>query len=273
MNAPMHQLDSAVPALQSSVPRASPLASGVGGLSNAASNTLAVEIATAEARAQQAQFEVPPHFRGQTITHVDLVGDRKVIALTFDDGPWPGSTNQILYILRKHNVRATFFLLGQNVQRDPARSRQIAEHGHAVANHSWSHPYRLHSQAAAAAEIDNTSVWIERATGQRSVLFRPPGGHLHTGLAAYAASKGQVVVMWSVDSKDYYASSAKIASNVLSAARPGGIVLLHDGGGDRQRTIDALPRIITTLREQGYEFVTVPQLLELHHQQLQASKG
>jgi len=202
-----------------------------------------------------------------------VLGDRKVIALTFDDGPWPGSTNAILYILRQHNVRATFFLLGRNIRNYPDRARQIVEHGHAVANHSWSHPYHLHSPAAAAAEIDNTDAWIMRATGVRSQLFRPPGGYLHTGLAAYAASKGQVVVTWSVDSKDYYASSASIANNAIRSASPGGIVLLHDGGGDRRRTIDALPRIINTLRQQGYEFVTVPQLLELHQQQLQASKG
>ncbi|NJK99166.1 MAG: polysaccharide deacetylase family protein [Spirulinaceae cyanobacterium SM2_1_0] len=259
--------------MRGSLPPATSVVGGINGLSRAASARLAAEIAAAAAREQQARFTVPPHFQGKTITHVDLAGDRKVIALTFDDGPWPESTNAILYILRKHDVRATFFLLGRNIRNFPERARQVAEHGHAIANHSWSHPYHQQTPASAAGQIDNTDIWIEQATGVRSQLFRPPGGYLHNGMAAYAAGKGQVVVMWSGDSKDYYASSAKIASNVINTARPGGIVLLHDGGGDRDRTINALPQIITTLRQQGYEFVTVPELLELHHQQMQATKG
>ena len=269
----------APPVLHSSLPPASRSIAGVSGLSAAAGQALAAEVAAAaavvEARQQQEKFTVPPDFRGKTIEAVPVSGDRKVIALTFDDGPWPEATNSILYILRQYNVRATFFMIGRNVRNFPERARQVVEHGHAVANHSWNHRYHVHAPAEAAAEIDNTDIWIERATGVRSHLFRPPGGFMHTGMPTYAAGKGQVVVMWSADSKDYYASSARIVSNVLSKASPGGIVLFHDGGGDRRNTIAALPKIITSLREQGYEFVTVPQLLELQQQQqqLQATKG
>jgi peptidoglycan/xylan/chitin deacetylase (PgdA/CDA1 family) len=208
-------------------------------------------------------FTVPKAFQGKTIERVPLNGDRKVVALTFDDGPWPKTTNDVLYILNRHNVKATFFFLGRNVQNFPDLARRVASSGHAIANHSWSHPYGYHNPAAAAQEIDHTDATIEQVTGVKSALFRPPGGYLNTGLAAYAAQKKQVVVMWSADSKDYYASSPAIVSNVLRNIEPGGIILLHDGGGDRAKTVAALPILIRELRDRGYEFVTVPELLEL----------
>ncbi|MDB9315831.1 polysaccharide deacetylase family protein [Spirulina sp. CS-785/01] len=241
---------------------------GLEGLSSLASNALTQQTAELEAIARHSNFTVPPEFQGKTIHKVPLKSGRKVIALTFDDGPIPKFTNEVLYILQHYNVKATFFLLGQNVQKYPERVRQLHLKGHALANHSWSHPYHKQSEAGAAHQIDNTSAWIQKASGVRSVLFRPPGGYLENGLASYAAKKGQVVVMWSADSKDYYASSQTIVKNVLSQASPGGIVLLHDGGGDRQKTIHALPTIIKELKKQGYEFVTVPELLELSQNEM-----
>ncbi|WP_348539917.1 MULTISPECIES: polysaccharide deacetylase family protein [Spirulina sp. CCY15215] len=212
-------------------------------------------------------FPLPKQFQGKTITDVKLQGDRKVIALTFDDGPSEKFTNNILYILDYHNIKATFFLLGRNVREYPQKTKQIHLKGHALANHSWSHPYAMQSPAGAAAQIENTSAWIEKTTGVKSKLFRPPGGYLHNGMASYAAKQGQTVVMWSADSKDYYESSQGITRRILSEASPGGIILLHDGGGDRTKTVSALPQIIAKLKEQGYEFVTVPELLELKEQE------
>ncbi|MGK7925776.1 MAG: polysaccharide deacetylase family protein [Spirulina sp.] len=217
--------------------------------------------------ARLSNFPIPKQFQGKTIREVKLKSDRKVIALTFDDGPSEEFTNNILYILDRHNVKATFFLLGRNVRKYPARAKHIHLKGHALANHSWNHPYHKQTPASAAAQIDNTSFWIQKATGVRSKLFRPPGGYLHNGMATYAAQKGQAIVMWSADSKDYYASPQGIAKRVLSEASPGGIVLLHDGGGDRTNTVNALPYIINQLKEQGYEFVTVPELLDLKAQE------
>ncbi|MDY7012151.1 MAG: polysaccharide deacetylase family protein [Cyanobacteriota bacterium] len=208
-------------------------------------------------------YTVPQKFQGQTIKSIPVAGDRKVIALTFDDGPWPKSTNDILYILKKHNIKATFFLLGRNIQNFPNLAKIIVKHGHVVANHSWSHPYHQHSQAAAAREIDRTDEIIYQTTGAKSALFRPPGGYLNNGLASYAASRKNTVVMWSADSQDYRASSTRQIQNVINNAGQGGIVLMHDGGGDRRKTVNALPIIIKKLKEQGYTFVTVPELMEM----------
>lgn len=218
-------------------------------------------------------FTVPPQFQGKTINEVKTPGGRKAIALTFDDGPWPGSTNDVLYILKQYNIKATFFLLGRNVQNYPDLAKQIVSHGHVVANHSWSHPYHRHSEAAAAQQIDRTDAIIEKATGAKSVLFRPPGGYLNNGLAAYAAKKKNVVVMWSADSQDYRASGPNMVANVMRYAGPGGIALMHDGGGDRSQTVGALPVMIEKLKEQGYEFVTIPELLEMQEEAPQPTGG
>lgn len=217
-------------------------------------------------------FQIPATFRGKTINSVSLPSKRKVIALTFDDGPTVDFSNHILYVLDQYNIKATFFLLGRNVRDNPERAKQMHLQGHALANHSWSHPYAMQSAASAAAQINDTSAWIENVTGVKSKFFRPPGGFLHNGMADYAARQGQAVVMWSADSKDYYASTQKIIDNVLRQASPGGIILLHDGGGDRTRTVAALPVIIQSLLADGYTFVTLPELMELHEKETQAAQ-
>ncbi|MBP0015954.1 MAG: polysaccharide deacetylase family protein [Cyanobacteria bacterium SBLK] len=256
-----------------STPELGAIAPGLAGLPILATNNVKRLEKEAARAAKLTDFPVPKQFQGKTINDVKLKGDRKVIALTFDDGPAEEFTNNILYILDSYNIKATFFLLGRNVREYPARAKHIHLKGHALANHSWSHPYHAQSPAGAAAQIDNTDFWIQKATGVRPKLFRPPGGFLHNGMAAYAARKGQVVVMWSADSKDYYASPQGIAKRVLSEASPGGIVLFHDGGGDRANTVNALPYIINQLKEQGYEFVTVPELLEMKEQETKQAGG
>ncbi|WP_224408800.1 polysaccharide deacetylase family protein [Oscillatoria salina] len=221
-----------------------------------------------EEKAALLKLSVPTSFQGKTINSIPLNNQQKLIALTFDDGPWPDSTNNILYILKQYNIKATFFLLGQNVQNFPALAQQIANHGHALGNHTWNHPYHYHDEAAAAQQIDNTAALIYKTTGIHTYLFRPPGGFLNNGLSAYANKKNHATVMWSADSKDYQASPSLLARNVLDQASPGGIILLHDGGGPRDNTVIALPHIITQLQKQGYQFVTVPQLMELKEQEL-----
>ncbi|NET61164.1 MAG: polysaccharide deacetylase family protein [Symploca sp. SIO2E6] len=216
---------------------------------------------------------VPAQYKGKTINDIPLGTGEKVIALTFDDGPWPKTTNEILYILNKNNIKATFFFIGRNVQTFPHLAKLVAEHGHAVGNHSWSHPYHQHSPAAAAQQIDRTTELIYKLTGIKTTMFRPPGGHLKNGLVAYAHSKKYVNVMWSADSKDYAVSSPRLLKNVLNQSSPGGIVLMHDGGGNRMGTVYALPEMINQLRKQGYKFVTVPELMEMREKELQANKG
>ncbi|NET51741.1 MAG: polysaccharide deacetylase family protein, partial [Merismopedia sp. SIO2A8] len=131
-------------------------------------------------------FSVPEQFQGKTIYQVGLNSKDKIVALTFDDGPWPKTTNEVLYILKKHNIKATFFVLGTNVKNYSGRLKQIVEHGHAIGNHSWSHPYSYQNPSAAALEIDRTEDLLYKISGVKTSLFRPPGGFLNNGLAAYA---------------------------------------------------------------------------------------
>jgi chitin deacetylase len=214
------------------------------------------------ATAYSERYNIPDTFQGQIINHVPLSQPDKIVALTFDDGPWGTSTSQVLDILKQYDVRATFFWVGQHLKRYPQIAKQIMESGHAVGNHSWSHPIHVQSPGRAAAEIDQTDQLIQELTGTKTELFRPPGGFLDTGLSDYAQQQGKAIMMWSADSKDYYVSAPVLIDNVLSNVTPGGIILLHDGGGDRSATVQALPMIITALRQQGYEFVTVPELMK-----------
>ncbi len=218
--------------------------------------------------------EVPARFHGATIKSVNLAPSEKVIALTFDDGPWPQSTPAILDILKKNNIKGTFFIVGQMLKEHPDMGKRVVAEGHVIANHTWHHWYHYMNPQAAAFEIDNTSNLIYKVTGVRTSLFRPPGGIKTNGPYAYAKNQKYATIMWSSDSSDYARPSvSKLISNVMREAKPGGIVLMHDGGGNRSNTVAALPEIINTFRRQGYRFVTVPELLEMQDKQLQiASK-
>jgi chitin deacetylase len=212
------------------------------------------------------KFEVPEAFQGKVIREAKTNTEDKFIALTFDDGPWPRTTSKVLEILKENDMKATFFLIGKHLKDNPEIAREIVADGHAIGNHTWSHQYHKFSPAEAAQEIDDTEALIYETTGVKTSYFRPPGGMLKNGLAAYAEQNSYAVMMWSVDSADSRGNgvpAATLVKNVLKNARPGGVVLLHDGGGDRSTTVQALPQIIEGLKQQGYKFVTVPQLLEM----------
>ncbi|WP_392532708.1 polysaccharide deacetylase family protein [Nostoc sp. C117] len=223
---------------------------------------------------QQAQvkglsYPVPSRFQGAIIESAKLTQGEKVIALTFDDGPWPETTKQVLDILKSNNIKGTFFVVGQNVKNYPELAKEIVGQGHIIANHTWHHWYHFFNQQAAAFEIDRTADLIYQITGVKTTLFRPPGGVMHNGLVAYAKGEKYAVVMWSADSTDYKLPAVpKLIDNVMKDSQPGGIVLMHDGGGNRSRTIQALPEIISNFRKQGYRFVTVPELLEIEDTQI-----
>lgn len=213
-------------------------------------------------------FAPPAQFRNQ-IVYKASISDSKVIALTFDDGP-TAETLKILEILQKHNAVGTFFCLGANLRENPEIAKQVVKAGNAIGNHTWHHFYHNVTEKTASDEIDNTGVHIYRSTGAKSLLFRPPGGRLNNGFADYAKKKNYVVVMWSIDPKDFsQPPAAAIARTVLSQATSGAIVLLHDGGGDRQQTVEAVSAIVPKLKQQGYRFVTVPQLLQMQAAQKQ----
>lgn len=213
-------------------------------------------------------FAPPEQFRGQIVYQANI-SNSKVIALTFDDGPSP-ETLKILEVLQKHNAVATFFCLGRNLRESPEIAKQTVQAGNAIGNHTWHHYYHNVTEKTASNEIDYTGIHIYRSTGTKSLLFRPPGGRLNNGFADYAKKKNYVVVMWSIDTKDYQQLSAStIANTVISQAKSGAIVLMHDGGGSRHNTVKALNLIIPKLKQQGYRFVTVPQLLQMQAEQKQ----
>lgn len=220
---------------------------------------------------QHRAYQALEPFQGQTISKVTLSPYQKAIALTFDDGPWPRTTSKVLDILQQHHVQATFFVLGSNIPHYPDLLKRMAQEGHALGNHTWSHGYHYHSSALAQRELQRTAAAIEKHTGIKTVLFRPPGGFLNNGLVAEAHAQQQVTVLWSVDDI-YHGTVDQVVQNVLQNATSGGIVLMHDGGGDRSLTIKALPQVIFQLRQQGYQLVTIPQLLEMAVMEERAGK-
>lgn len=212
------------------------------------------------------EYFPPQSLQGQTINQLALPSEKKLVALTFDDGPHPTHTPQVLEILQREKVKGTFFVVGQQVNQYPELAQQIVQRGHTIANHTWTHPTHPHSPEAAAKEINRSQALLQEVTGASSRLFRPPGGHLNNGLAARAAGTQYTVVMWSADPRDWVPgkSAQAITQEVLAKTQPGGIVLLHDGGGDRSETVQALPAIIKGLRDKGYTLVTLPELFAAH---------
>ena len=203
---------------------------------------------------------IPNSAKGRVVFAVQT--QQKVFALSFDDGPQPRYTRQVLDILKRNHIRATFFLIGKMVKAYPKIAREVVAAGHVIGNHTWSHPSRPKN---AVAEFQRTDSEIKRVLGRRPDLFRPPYGLLHNGLANAAKKSGDAVILWNCVATDWdkKTTSDSIGNAVLRLAKPGGIALLHDGGGNRSNTVAALPRIINTLRARGFRFVTVPQLLRL----------
>jgi len=220
-----------------------------------------------QAQAKDFSYPIPSRSKGAIIQAAKLLPSQKVIALTFDDGPWPGSTAQLLDILQKNHIKGTFFVIGQNVKNYPGLLKQEIAQGHVIGNHTWHHWYQFLNPQAAAYEIDHTADIIYQTTGLKTNLFRPPGGIMHNGVVDYAKNSKYAIILWSSDSVDYSRPAVpKLIRNVFRKAKPGGIVLMHDGGGNRSKTVQALPEIISSFRKQGYRFVTIPELLKLQAQ-------
>ncbi len=184
----------------------------------------------------------------------------KVVYLTFDDGPSPRYTPQVLSVLSRFGVRATFFEIGQNVAANPAVTRRVHDQGHSVQNHSWSHPdLRSLSKSAFDAQVTATDARIRAQTGTTPRCLRPPYGGVNPAVRSGAARLGKSVQLWSVDPQDWARPGrAAIERRVLDRVTPGSVVLLHDGGGDRSQTVAALPGILSTLKARGYTFALLP---------------
>ena len=186
----------------------------------------------------------------------------RAVALTFDDGPWPGSTRAILRILQRRRAPATFFLIGEQVRRYPNLVRAELRAGMEVGDHSWDHPFDPPLAHLATARIHDELSFTKTAEtqlGASVTVFRPPGGSWSGRVVALAHAQAMRVVLWSVDPRDWApgATAKGIVRNVLTNVRAGSIVLLHDGGGDRAATVRALPRIIAGIRKRGLRLVPI----------------
>lgn len=185
------------------------------------------------------------------------------IALTFDDGPNPYYTPQVLAVLKQYNVQATFFDVGYLVTDYPDIVRQEYKQGNIVGNHSWSHPQLTRLSASEVlSQLTFASHAIQAAIGVRPAFFRPPYGAFNRIVLHEANQLGVTTVLWDDEAKDWKLPGVSIIVNrILWLAHNGAIILLHDGGGNRSETVAALPIIITTLRTWGYKFVTIQQMV------------
>lgn len=257
-----------VAACQSVRPQAEPAVStdpGALGNSPAPAETEAVPTPTATATATPAP---PPTAtpKPRHISYNSVEGTGKVIAMTFDDGPHPKLTPKLLDMLKERGIKATFFVVGQNAEEYPDIMRRIVAEGHEVGNHSWSHPAltRLGSEGV-RSQIERTNAAIEKATGKPPTLIRPPYGATTARLdKVFADTFGLTVVIWSVDPLDWkYRNSARVTQKILEGASPGGIILAHD---IHATTVAAMPATLDALKERGYKFATVSELIEMEDQ-------
>lgn len=196
----------------------------------------------------------------------------KQIALTFDDGPDTRFTPQVLDVLEKHEVKATFFLVGARVAALPDITRQINEYGHIIGSHSYWHP-KLYQESSERLdwEIRETDQAIVEIIGYRPSLFRPPYGGLTASIVEQLGAQGKSIVGWSVDSEDWRQLPAQeVEDNILNTVHPGAIILMHSAGDwtqDLSGMVTALDSLIPKLKQQGYELVTIPELLNIYHKQ------
>lgn len=193
----------------------------------------------------------------------------KVVALTFDDGPNGAATSQILNILQKKNVKATFFVVGKNVQLYPDVAQREVDEGNVIGNHSLDHAKNLATMSSSALtkNLRQTDAIISHLIGVHPRFFRPPYGYTSTSMRNTLHKLGYQTVLWNDDPKDWdLATSPKmITQTVLAELHPGAIVILHDGRDthvhySRANIIAALPGLIDAIRQRGYSFVTVDRL-------------
>jgi peptidoglycan/xylan/chitin deacetylase (PgdA/CDA1 family) len=204
---------------------------------------------------------------GRTFT--GLPRGTKQLALTYDDGPNDPHTLRLLEVLAKHEIKATFFLIGRYVQQRPDLTREIVQAGHAVGNHTFTHPLLTFKSAAEIRqELSDCNAALKDALGQPPSLFRPPFGGRRPAVLRIARELGLEPVMWNVTGFDWTAPpSAVIEQKVANQIRGGDVILLHDGGhqqmgADRSQTVIATDHLITKYKSEAYEFKTIPEMIE-----------
>jgi peptidoglycan/xylan/chitin deacetylase (PgdA/CDA1 family) len=194
---------------------------------------------------------------------------RRELALAFDDGPWPDPPSiEFVNELKRLGVVATFFEIGSQISEydpDGAVERAMLADGDMIGNHTWTHPDMLTLSAAQqTAQLEQTNAAIRRQTGFTPCLWRPPYGATNPALQSLARSLGMLTIQWNIDPRDWsLPGTGAIVATVLREAQNGGITVMHFGGGPREETLAALPRIVAALRARGYRFVNLAQMLGL----------
>jgi peptidoglycan/xylan/chitin deacetylase (PgdA/CDA1 family) len=228
--------------------------------------TGALSAAAAVAAAYQSMAPTGQWY-GKTFT--GLARGSRQMALTYDDGPNDPHTLRLLEVLAKHGVHATFFLIGRYLQQRPDLAREIVKAGHVVANHTFTHPLlTFKSEAEVRRELELCRAALQDAIGAHSNLFRPPFGGRRPAVLRIARELGLEPVMWNVTGYDWNAPpAAVIERKVTKQIRGGDVILLHDGGhkqmgADRSQTVIATDHLLTRYKAEGYEFVTVPRMMQ-----------
>ena len=196
--------------------------------------------------------------------------DKKRVLLTFDDGPSPVWTPKILDELKKENINAVFFMIGHHVRKYPDIARRVADEGHTIGNHGYAHSVMFYyTPAEIEEEIKYTEHVIKEITGQTTKYFRPPKAWLRRKIKRKVKSMGYETVLWSLNSKDWVSFNHKLIVNYISKnIKNGDILLFHDSGnvsttegGNRRQTVKSISLLARTLREKGFEFVSIEELM------------
>jgi len=227
-------------------------------------------IGTAAATAASAAGyqSIAPTGQGFGRTFIGVSRPSKQLALTYDDGPNDPYTLRLLEVLARHNVRATFFLIGRFVQQRPDIARELVKAGHVIGNHTVNHPLlTFKSSKQLRTQLTGCERALTDAVGEHSNLFRPPFGGRRPVVLRIAREMGFEPIMWNVTGYDWHAPSVEhIEKKVTSKIQGGDVILLHDGwhrvfGADRSYTVTATDRLISRYKTEGYEFVTIPEMM------------
>src|ERR1035438_9001420 len=232
---------------------------------------LGVAAAAAASAAGYQSMAPTGQWYGRTLT--GGIRGSKQIALTYDDGPNDPHTLRLLDVLAKHSVQATFFMIGRYVQQGPDIARAVAQAGHVIGNHTFTHPLLIFkSEAQTRMQLVECHQALEDAIGEHSNLFRPPFGGRRPATLRVARELRLQTVMWNVTGYDWNAPPAAVIEKKVARQMQGGdVILLHDGGyramgADRAQTVIVTENLIRRYKDQGYDFVTVEKMLAVNRQ-------
>ncbi|MFZ5590927.1 MAG: polysaccharide deacetylase family protein [Bacillota bacterium] len=209
-------------------------------------------------------YSLPLYFAAYTPPVRAVATAEKIAALTFDDGPDPRYALRILQILDEYNVKATFFVIGQAVQEHPELTRLIYQQGHALANHTYTHPgVDSLTLPEYNKQLSRTNHLLQQISGARPVYYRPPKGIVTAEGMEACRRQGLQMVLWTVCLENKNSPTpVEMAERAAARTKPGAIILVHDGRLNRQKSVEALPILLKTLQQKGYSFVTLDYLLQ-----------